>query len=114
MKTVVLSPKGQGRRDSVKEDLGKTVLLSKESLRREPPKSQSRNISIENTTQTVVISPHDRSPGSPFSQFSRNTPATQKEVTSGGEVREEQEEDDLSKTVILKVKAPKDNKAPKD
>lgn len=112
MKTVVLSPKGQGGRDSVKEDLEKTVILSKEGLRRELPKSQPRNISIENTTQTVVISPHDRSPGSPFSQFSRNTPGTQKEVKSGGDIREEQEEDDLSKTVILKVKAPKDSKAP--
>ena len=113
METVILSPKGRDRRDSVKEDLEKTVILSKDSLKGESSKHQPRNISIENTTQTVVISPHDRSPESPFSQFSRNDPAAQIEAASEEKVREDLEEDDLAKTVILKATT-KERKDPKD
>ncbi|MBP1712882.1 MAG: hypothetical protein H6Q42_1085, partial [Deltaproteobacteria bacterium] len=120
IETVVLSTRGEGRRDSAKEDLEKTVILSREGLNREPAKSNPQNISIENTTLTVVISPHDADPSGSFSQFSRKNLGALREndpVTGGKrreKPREEQEGDFLSQTVILKAKTTKERKEPKD
>jgi hypothetical protein len=119
LKTVILSPQGGREGASTKEELEKTIIVSRESLTRESSKSSSQNISIENTTQTVVISPHD-SPSSPFSQFSRKNLEARKEKDSlpGGrpreKVQEERDEDYLSQTVVLRAKTTKERKESKD
>jgi len=69
--------------------------VSHESLIRESSKPSSQKISVENITQTVVISTHAEDSSGSFSQFSRNNLEALRENDSltGGKKRENPREE---------------------